>query len=207
MLSVKQWTEGRRMRPVERPASRKIRRRTGLHRETIRRALWSSTPPGYSRPSRGLRRRRLNRPSPLWPRPTGSALATTGGLLVNPKPTPRGGQCSTLDTYPAATGWSRFQPALTRLAFSLEEALWIKRSQRVRSFGERFAANVVSTSNSTADKRFLSAKGISSERHTSSSAPSTSAETVTGFSHSHVQRSLGTGDRGPKRASRTVGRA
>ena len=90
MLSVKQWTEGRRMRPVERPATKEIRRRTGQHRETIRRALRSSTPPGYSRPSRGLRRRRLNRPSPLWPRPTGSALATTGGVLVNPKQTPTG---------------------------------------------------------------------------------------------------------------------
>ena len=30
-----------------------IRRRTGLHRETIRRALSSSTPPGYSRAARG----------------------------------------------------------------------------------------------------------------------------------------------------------
>src|ERR1035441_5130651 len=131
------------MRPVERPASREIRRRTGLHRETIRRALWSSTPPGYSRPSRGLRRRRLNRPSPLSPRPTGSALATTGGLLVNPKPTPRGGRFSTPDTYPAATGVVQASTGVdTTIAFSLEEALWIKRSQRVRSFGERFAANV-----------------------------------------------------------------
>jgi transposase len=41
------------MRFVEGLAIREIRRRTGLHRETIRRALSSSTPPGYSRPSRG----------------------------------------------------------------------------------------------------------------------------------------------------------
>ena len=53
--------------------------------------------------------------------PYGLGLATTGGLLVNPKPTPRGGQFSTLDTYPAATGWSRLQPALTRLSLSLSK--------------------------------------------------------------------------------------
>jgi transposase len=41
------------MRFVEGLAIREIRRRTGLHRETIRKALQSSTPPSYSRPSRG----------------------------------------------------------------------------------------------------------------------------------------------------------
>ena len=41
------------MRFVEGLAIREIRRRTGLHRETIRRALSSSTPPGYSRAARG----------------------------------------------------------------------------------------------------------------------------------------------------------
>jgi transposase len=41
------------MRFVEGLAIREIRRRTGLHRETIRRALRSSTPPGYVRPARG----------------------------------------------------------------------------------------------------------------------------------------------------------
>ncbi len=41
------------MRFVEGLAIREIRRRTGLHRETIRRALWSSTPPGYARAPRG----------------------------------------------------------------------------------------------------------------------------------------------------------
>jgi transposase len=41
------------LRFVEGLAIREIRRRTGLHRETIRRALASSTPPGYSRPARG----------------------------------------------------------------------------------------------------------------------------------------------------------
>src|ERR1700751_5685342 len=41
------------MRFVDGLAIREIRRRTGLHRETIRRALSSSTPPSYSRGSRG----------------------------------------------------------------------------------------------------------------------------------------------------------
>jgi hypothetical protein len=135
----------------------------------------------------GPRRRRLNRPSPLWPRPTGSALATTGGLLVNPKPTPKRGQFSTLDTYPAATRVVQVQPALTRLPLTLEEALWIKRSQRVRSFGERFAASVVSTSNSTADKRSSSARGTSSAKRVPSCARCTSGATATGSSHNaHV---------------------
>ena len=53
MVNVEQWAEVRRMRFVEGLAIREIRRRTGLHRETIRRALSSPTPPGYSRPGRG----------------------------------------------------------------------------------------------------------------------------------------------------------
>jgi transposase len=53
VVSVEQWAEIRRMRFVEGLAIREIRRRTGLHRETIRRALSSSTPPSYSRSSRG----------------------------------------------------------------------------------------------------------------------------------------------------------
>ena len=53
MVSVQQWAEIRRMRFVEGLAIREIRRRTGLHRDTIRRALVSSTPPRYARPGRG----------------------------------------------------------------------------------------------------------------------------------------------------------
>lgn len=53
MVSVQQWAEIRRMRFVEGLAIREIGRRTGLHRETIRRALRSSTPPGYARPAPG----------------------------------------------------------------------------------------------------------------------------------------------------------
>ena len=53
VVSVQQWAEIRRMRFVEGLAIREIRRRTGLHRDTIRRALASSTPPRYARPGRG----------------------------------------------------------------------------------------------------------------------------------------------------------
>ena len=53
MVSVQQWAEVRRMRFVEGLAIREIRRRTGLHRETIRRALRSSSPPVYARLSGG----------------------------------------------------------------------------------------------------------------------------------------------------------
>ena len=52
MVSVEQWAEIRRMRFVEGLAIREIRRRTGLHRETIRRALSSPVPPGYARAGR-----------------------------------------------------------------------------------------------------------------------------------------------------------
>ncbi len=55
MVSVQQWAEVRRMRFVEGLAIREIGRRTGLHRETIRRALRSSSPPRYTRPSRGCK--------------------------------------------------------------------------------------------------------------------------------------------------------
>jgi len=53
VVSVQQWAEIRRMRFVEGLGIREIRRRTGLHRETIRRALASSDPPRYSRPACG----------------------------------------------------------------------------------------------------------------------------------------------------------
>ena len=53
MISVQLWAEVRRMRFVDGLAIREIRRRTGLHRETIRRALRSERPPAYSRPARG----------------------------------------------------------------------------------------------------------------------------------------------------------
>jgi len=53
VISVQQWAEIRRMRFVEGLAIREIRRRTGLHRETVRRALRSPTPPGYVRPAKG----------------------------------------------------------------------------------------------------------------------------------------------------------
>lgn len=53
MLDVEQWAEIRRMKHVERLSQREIHRRTGIHRDTIRRALASPKPPGYGpRPRR-----------------------------------------------------------------------------------------------------------------------------------------------------------
>jgi transposase len=47
LLGVEQWAEIRRMRHVERLSQREIHRRTGVHRDTIRRALASPEPPSY----------------------------------------------------------------------------------------------------------------------------------------------------------------
>lgn len=52
MIGVQQWAEIRRMKVVEGLSIHEIRRRTGRHRDTIRRALASEEPPRYSRPSR-----------------------------------------------------------------------------------------------------------------------------------------------------------
>jgi hypothetical protein len=53
LLGVEQWEEIRRMKHVEGLSQREIRRRTGIHRDTIRRSLASSEPPGYGpRPPR-----------------------------------------------------------------------------------------------------------------------------------------------------------
>ena len=53
MVGVEQWAEIRRMHRVERLSIREISERTGLHRETIRRALAAETPPRYSRAPAG----------------------------------------------------------------------------------------------------------------------------------------------------------
>lgn len=47
MLGVEQWAEIRRMKHVEGLTQREIHRRTGIHRDTIRRALESDEPPRY----------------------------------------------------------------------------------------------------------------------------------------------------------------
>ena len=53
MLDVERWAQIRRMKHVEGLSQREIRRRTGLHRDTIRRALVSEKPPHYGpRPKR-----------------------------------------------------------------------------------------------------------------------------------------------------------
>ena len=47
MLDVEQWAEIRRMKHVEGLSQREIHRRTGAHRDTIRRALAQPKPPSY----------------------------------------------------------------------------------------------------------------------------------------------------------------
>jgi transposase len=59
LLGVEQWAEIRRMSTVERLSQREIHRRTGVHRDTIRKALASPTPPSYGP--------RSKRPSKLDP--------------------------------------------------------------------------------------------------------------------------------------------
>ncbi len=50
MIDVEHWAEIRRMHFIDGVSIREIRRRTGLHRETIRRALAAKDPPAYRRP-------------------------------------------------------------------------------------------------------------------------------------------------------------
>jgi transposase len=53
LLGVEQWAEIRRMQHVEGLSQREIHRRTGVHRDTIRKALASPAPPSYGpRPKR-----------------------------------------------------------------------------------------------------------------------------------------------------------
>ena len=53
MLDVEQWAQIRRMKHVEGLSQREIHRRTGAHRDTIRRALAQPKPPSYGpRPKR-----------------------------------------------------------------------------------------------------------------------------------------------------------
>jgi transposase len=53
VVGVEQWAEIRRLRFVRGLSIREISRRTGLHRETIRRAIAADEPPRYSRSGRG----------------------------------------------------------------------------------------------------------------------------------------------------------
>jgi transposase len=53
VVGVEQWAEIRRLRFVRRLSQREIHRRTGIHRDTIRRALASEVPPAYQRPLKG----------------------------------------------------------------------------------------------------------------------------------------------------------
>ncbi len=60
MLDVEQWAQIRRMANVEGLSQREIKRRTGAHRDTIRRALASPQPPSY-----GPRPRRASKLDPF----------------------------------------------------------------------------------------------------------------------------------------------
>ncbi|HEV3076507.1 MAG TPA: IS21 family transposase [Thermoanaerobaculia bacterium] len=51
MIGVEQWAEIRRLYLVEKRSKRAIHRLTGLHRDTITRALAAEAPPRYARPS------------------------------------------------------------------------------------------------------------------------------------------------------------
>jgi transposase len=62
LLDVEQWAEIRRMKHVEGLSQREIHRRTGVHRDTIRRALASAEPPSY-----GPRPRRPSKLDPFLP--------------------------------------------------------------------------------------------------------------------------------------------
>ena len=53
MVGVEQWAEVRRLHFVRRLSIREIHRRTGLHRDTIRRAISSDEPPCYRRAASG----------------------------------------------------------------------------------------------------------------------------------------------------------
>jgi transposase len=70
LLDVEQWAEIRRMKHVERLSQREIHRRTGIHRDTIRKALALPVPPSYGP--------RPQRPSKLDP-----FLATIEELLAD----------------------------------------------------------------------------------------------------------------------------
>src|SRR5918994_755031 len=59
LLGVELWAEIRRMKHVEGLSRREIHRRTGVHRDTIRRALAAPEPPSY-----GPRPRRVSKLDP-----------------------------------------------------------------------------------------------------------------------------------------------
>jgi hypothetical protein len=53
VVGVEQWAEIRRLHFVKGLSQREIRRRTGLHRDTIRKAIKGSKPPVYRRAPAG----------------------------------------------------------------------------------------------------------------------------------------------------------
>src|SRR3954464_10615896 len=69
LVGVELWAEIRRLKCVEGLSQREIHRRTGVHRDTIRNALASSTPPVYG-------------PRPPGPSKLGPFVATIEALLA-----------------------------------------------------------------------------------------------------------------------------
>jgi transposase len=53
VVGVEEWAEVRRLHFVRGLSIREIHRRTGLHRDTVRRAIESEVPPRYQRPAKG----------------------------------------------------------------------------------------------------------------------------------------------------------
>ncbi len=52
MIEVHEWAEIRHLWFVEKVSKREISRRTGRHRDTVRRAIESADPPNYRRPQK-----------------------------------------------------------------------------------------------------------------------------------------------------------
>lgn len=95
MVGVKQWADIRRLHFVKGLSQREIRRRAGLHRDTIRRAINSSAPPVYRRAPAGSKLDafkdeicRLRRDDPKLPA-SGSVSCSSRSHARSAAPTPR----------------------------------------------------------------------------------------------------------------------
>lgn len=113
MIGVEQWAEIRRLYFVEKRSKRAIHKLTGVHRDTITRALISELPPKYERASTGSKLDPFKdwiceqlQADPSIQSLRLREMATELGLAtkVAPPGPPRG-----VSSQPA--GWSTFQPA------------------------------------------------------------------------------------------------
>jgi hypothetical protein len=128
VLDVKQWTEGRRMQPVERPASREDPPAAGSAQGDDPEGVVVVDDARLFTAVAGPPQEALKPPIAALASPYGLGPRDDGRFACQRQANAKGGQCSAL----TPTRQQRGGPAI---AFSLEEALWIKRSQRVRSFG------------------------------------------------------------------------